>query len=60
MFEAVGVVVSRLIRVRYGPFLLPRQLKRGHYAELSDAEVRKLMSDFGMEAAAPRQAVRAR
>ncbi len=49
MFEAVGVVVSRLMRVRYGPFLLPPNLKRGKVLELNEAEVRKLMSEFDME-----------
>lgn len=48
MFEAVGVVVSRLMRVRYGPFLLPPGLKRGQVCELPEAEVRKLLAKFGM------------
>ena len=47
MFEAVGVTVSRLIRVRYGPFLLPPYLKRGKCKELEDAEVEALMNSFG-------------
>ncbi len=48
MFEAVGVVVSRLMRVRYGPFALPPGLKRGQVLELSEADVKKLLTDFGM------------
>ncbi len=48
MFEAVGVVVSRLIRVRYGPFLLPPQLKRGQTFELGEVEVKKLLAEFGL------------
>jgi 23S rRNA pseudouridine2605 synthase len=43
MFEAVGSKVSRLIRVRYGPFQLPPRLKRGHCLELEEAEVRQLV-----------------
>ena len=44
MFAAVGVMVSRLMRVRYGPVGLPPQLKRGQYRELEDVEVKALMS----------------
>ena len=46
MFEAVGCTVSRLIRVRYGPFSLPPQLKRGRVHELDEAEVKGLMREL--------------
>jgi 23S rRNA pseudouridine2605 synthase len=46
MFEAVGCTVSRLIRVRYGPFTLPPQLKRGRVHELSEVEVKALMREL--------------
>lgn len=46
MFEAVGCTVSRLIRVRYGPFTLPPQLRRGRSHELSEAEVKLLMREL--------------
>lgn len=52
MFEAVGCTVSRLIRVRYGPFILPPQLKRGRSHELSEDEVKALLRDFARSAAA--------
>lgn len=58
MFEAVGVVVSRLMRVRYGPFILPPNLKRGQVLELKDLEVQKLVSDFGMEDPSPGRPLR--
>jgi len=48
MFEAVGTTVSRLIRVRYGPFLLPPYLKRGKTRELEDSEVEALMRNVGL------------
>ena len=48
MFEAVGITVSRLMRVSYGPFLLPSNLKRGKTLELKDNEVKKLISDFDL------------
>lgn len=51
MFEAVGCTVSRLIRVRYGPFLLPPQLKRGRCRELDEAEVKSLMRELAKSAA---------
>jgi 23S rRNA pseudouridine2605 synthase len=46
MFEAVGGKVSRLIRIRYGPFVLPSRLKRGQSLELKEAEVERLMADL--------------
>ncbi|MBI2309194.1 MAG: rRNA pseudouridine synthase [Rhodocyclales bacterium] len=49
MFEAVGATVSRLIRVRYGPFLLPPYLKRGKTKELEENEVQALLRSFGLE-----------
>ncbi len=42
MFEALGVTVSRLMRVRYGPVNLPPRLKRGMTIELSPEEVAAL------------------
>jgi len=44
MWEAVGLQVSRLIRVRYGPMNLPRNLKMGKYVELERAEIASLFS----------------
>lgn len=58
MFEAVGSVVSRLMRVRYGPFILPPNLKRGQVRELTDSEVQKLLAEFGMDDPAPGRALR--
>ena len=40
LFEAVGLAVSRLIRIRYGTVVLPRGLKRGVWVELGDDDVR--------------------
>ncbi|WP_237576080.1 23S rRNA pseudouridine(2605) synthase RluB [Mycetohabitans sp. B8] len=49
MFEAVGLTVSRLIRTRHGPIVLPRGLKRGRWDELEDNQVRALMSAVGLK-----------
>ncbi len=46
MFEAVGCTVSRLIRVQYGPFVLPPRLLRGKCKELNEDEVKRLMRDL--------------
>jgi 23S rRNA pseudouridine2605 synthase len=40
LFEAVGLAVSRLIRIRYGTVVLPRGLRRGVWVELSEGDVR--------------------
>lgn len=42
IFEAVGLVVSRLARIRFGPVGLPEGLVRARYVELSEQEVRRL------------------
>ena len=39
MFEAVGLTVSRLMRVRYGPVTLSSRLKRGMWMEMPEADV---------------------
>lgn len=46
MFESVGCTVSRLIRVRYGPFNLPPSLKRGMSRELDDEQVREFVREL--------------
>lgn len=42
LFEAVGARVSRLLRVRYGPIELPRDLEPGRWRELAAESVREL------------------
>lgn len=44
MFEAVGVTVSRLMRVRFGPINLPPRIKRGQWLEFSEKEIRRLLT----------------
>lgn len=47
LWEAVGLEVSRLTRVRQGPIELPRQLKPGHYRWLQASEVAELQAAIG-------------
>lgn len=44
LFEAVGARVSRLIRVRYGPVELPRELPAGQWLELAPERVAELFA----------------
>jgi 23S rRNA pseudouridine2605 synthase len=46
MFEALGVTVSRLMRVRFGPFMLPSYLKRGQWRSLDPEEVGALIAEL--------------
>jgi 23S rRNA pseudouridine2605 synthase len=57
MFEALGVMVSRLLRVRYGMIALPPRLRRGQYHELSRDETQKLVAwlNAGDAPVAPRE-----
>lgn len=52
MFEAIGLTVSRLIRVRFGPVILPSQLKRGKSAEWERPQVLQLMRELGLNISA--------
>jgi 23S rRNA pseudouridine2605 synthase len=49
LFDAVGLTVSRLIRIRYGCVVLPRGLKRGVCVDLGENDLRALrqMTDVG-------------
>jgi 23S rRNA pseudouridine2605 synthase len=44
IFEAVGLTVSRLVRIRFGPIGLPRGLARGRWVELSEGDAQALVS----------------
>ena len=46
IFEAVGLTVSRLIRVRFGAVLLPKDLPRGAKMRLSDDWVKGWLEDL--------------
>ena len=48
LFEALGLMVSRLIRIRYGVVAMPPQLKRGQMIELEHAELHRLLDAAGM------------
>lgn len=50
MFESVGLMVSRLTRVRYGPLVLPPRLTRGKTLELKSDEILALMKAVGTPA----------
>ncbi len=49
LWESQEVKVSRLIRVRYGPMVLPRDLRRGRFRELADHEKEILYRNAGLE-----------
>ena len=48
MFEAVHLMVSRLMRVRFGPIAMPTFLKRGMMKEMEEPEVEKLLEFAGI------------
>lgn len=48
LWEAVGVQVSRLKRVRFGPVMLEKRLPAGKWRELEAAELRALLEATGL------------
>jgi 23S rRNA pseudouridine2605 synthase len=49
MFEAVGLTVSRLIRVRYGTVTMPREISRGRWEYMEKQQVTALAKTVGLE-----------
>jgi len=49
-FEALGLTISRLIRVRFGIVNLPPSIKRGRMAELGEGEVNMILDWVGLVA----------
>ncbi|HUN92861.1 MAG TPA: pseudouridine synthase, partial [Burkholderiaceae bacterium] len=50
LFEAIGLSVSRLIRIRFGVVQLPRSLARGRWLELAPDWVAAWLHDLGFGA----------
>ena len=48
LWQSQGIQVSRLMRVRYGPIMLPKQLKIGKWTELSTGDVAFLYKEAGL------------
>jgi 23S rRNA pseudouridine2605 synthase len=53
LWESQGVTVSRLIRIRFGPISLPRQLWAGHYIELNRENRFTLLKLVGLNTPSP-------
>lgn len=49
LFDAVGLTVSRLMRIRYGCVVMPRGLKRGVCVDLSENDVKALRQLTGAQ-----------
>lgn len=52
MWEAVGYEVSRLLRIRYGPIELPRDLRPGKWRLLDERLIARLVAAAALERAA--------
>ena len=49
LWESQGVQVSRLMRVRFGPYIMPRSKRPGKFWELQEKEVNALCREAGLE-----------
>ena len=52
-WESQGLQVSRLIRIRYGPVGLPREVRAGHFQDLQQDDVKALYATVKLEAPEP-------
>jgi 23S rRNA pseudouridine2605 synthase len=48
LWESQGVQVSRLMRVRYGPVIIPKQLKMGKWMMLEGGDLEMLYEEVGL------------
>lgn len=55
VFEHLGLTVSRLKRVRFGPVILPTRLRVGNYIEISPSDVRVIKRWLGIDTKEPSQ-----
>lgn len=53
LWEHLGLVVSRLIRIRFGPIGLPRNVPAGRWFEVTGAALEDLYALVGLEAPPP-------
>jgi len=49
LWEAVGIRVSRLMRVRYGNIILPKSLRKGRTRDLDAGDIRQLGESVGLD-----------
>lgn len=49
LWESQGVQVSRLMRVRYGPIIIPKQLKMGRWMMLEGKDLEMLYEEVNLE-----------
>jgi 23S rRNA pseudouridine2605 synthase len=55
LWESQGVQVSRLMRVRYGPIIMPNNLRIGHWKKLEDSDLEYLYEQAGMRPASSKK-----
>ena len=53
LWESQGMQVSRLIRVRFGPYQLPANLRKGQWRDLTPGEINQLRETAGLAALKP-------
>ena len=54
LFEALGLMVSRLIRTRHATLAMPKHLKRGELMELESDDVDRILASAGLRSAQAR------